>query len=144
MAKRPAKQPNWASAVYRGDGLVWDEAKRECRSVLYGWAAAGEYHNTYTDLVGHVKAIDWPQGAHTAEGSQLGYLLGQVTLEELDPLEDRPLISALVIGKDENMPSSGFWSLCSELGIPVSDRQEFWLKEAMACCQFYGRRAIAL
>ncbi len=52
-----------------------------------------------------------------------------------------PLISALVIGKDENMPSSGFWTLCRELGIAVTDRQLFWLREAKACCEFYGRRA---
>lgn len=51
--------------------------------------------------------------------------LGQVSLEELDREENRPLISALVIGKDENMPSSGFWTFCIELGIAVADRKLF-------------------
>jgi hypothetical protein len=127
--------------VYRGDEIAWDEAKRQCRNTLYGWAAAGEYHHTYTELVDRVTAIEWPQGPHTDEGSQVGFLLGQVSLEELDRVEDRPLISALVIGKDENMPSSGFWGFCAEVSIAVADRQLFWLKEAKACCEFYGRKA---
>lgn len=129
--------------MYRGDESVWEDAKRQCRSVLYGWAVAGEYHHTYSELVDRVTAIEWPQGPHTDEGSQVGFLLGQVSLEELSQVEDRPLISALVIGKEENMPSSGFWALCTELGIRVSDRQMFWLNEAKACCEYYGRRNTA-
>jgi SNF2-related domain len=33
-------------------------------------------------------------GSHTHSGGQIGYLLGQVAMRELDPVEHRPLISA--------------------------------------------------
>lgn len=142
MAKLPAKIPRWASTIYRGNEVAWDEAKEQCRAALYEWARLHEAH-PYLELSQRVTAIEWPEGPHTDEGSQIGYLLGQVALEELDRVEDRPIISALVIDKQANMPSHGFWDLCEELGIRVAPnsaaRERFWLKELQACFDHYGK-----
>ena len=40
----------------------------------------------YGDLIARVTAIPWPPGDNSS--GQLGYLLGQVSLEELDSAED--------------------------------------------------------
>ena len=141
MARLPKPLPSWAATDYLGDAVSWVEAKRQCRRALYEWARSSEPH-TYTELTQRVTAIPWPEGAHTHEGGQLGFLLGQVSIEELDHDEDRPLISAMVIDKMHNMPSGGFWALCEELDIPVAKsrdaRERFWLREVAACHATYG------
>lgn len=141
MARLPQPLPTWAATDYLGDAIAWADAKRQCKTTLYEWARSGE-PQTYTELTQRVTAIPWPEGAHTHEGGQLGFLLGQVSLEELDRNEDRPLISAMVIDKMDNMPSGGFWALCEELEIPVAKsrdaRERFWLSEVVACRATYG------
>jgi hypothetical protein len=115
VAKLPAQRPAWADRQYRGYGSDWDRAVSQCREVLLSWARANR-PGTYTELTQMVTAIPWPEGAFTHEGSQMGHLLGQVSLDELDADEDRPVMSALVYGTDENMPSYGSWSFLAELG----------------------------
>lgn len=141
MAKRPAVLPRWATMPYGSDELGWREAVNECSSVLHEWAAANRY-GYYGDLIRFVPAIAWPEGPHTHEGSQIGHLLGQVAMAELDIWEDRPLISALVVAKEDNMPSFGFWSLLAELNIHVGGSQmqrlAFWVEEVKRCFATYG------
>ena len=87
MAIRPPVAPKWATSSYGNDDFAWDEAKRECRAALHEWCARRAPH-LYVDLIERVTAIPWPPGDHSS--GQLGYLLGQVSLEELDSTEDRP------------------------------------------------------
>src|SRR5687768_5699720 len=109
MARYPPQPKEWATKAYGSDSDAWDEAKRQCRTAILEWAAQ-ERTGTYTDLTKRVTAIEWPEGAYTHHGHQMGYLLGQVSLDELDKVEDRPVLSALVIGQQEGMPSGGFWT----------------------------------
>lgn len=138
MAKRPATLPRWAIEPYGGYGYAWEEAVTQCRDVLYRWAS-DRRHGTYTELADLVDKIPWPERAHTHEGQQMGFLLGRVVLRTN---EDRPVISALVIGKDEGMPSTGFWSLLNQLNVNVGtsdlSRLEFWSKEVNRCFETYG------
>src|SRR6185436_5672240 len=97
MATRPAILPSWATTPYDGYSSEWDEAIAQCRNALYEWAAAKKT-GSYTELVQLVTAIPWPEGPHTHRGRQIGRLLGQVSINELDTHDDRPLISALVVG----------------------------------------------
>jgi hypothetical protein len=139
MAIRPSVTPKWATTSYGNDDVVWEEAKRECRGVLHEWCARQEPH-PYIDLIARVTAIPWPPGDHSS--GQLGYLLGQVSLEELDLTEDRPVISSVVIASGRNEPSHGYWAfLEGDLGIRVSlaGREAFWLKELARCFEVYGR-----
>ena len=67
---------------------------------------------------------------------------GQVSLEELDSTEDRPVLSSVVIATGKNEPSHGYWAFMEEdLGIrvPVAGREAFWLKELDRCFEVYGR-----
>jgi hypothetical protein len=141
MAIRPHVTPNWATSSYGNDDLAWDQAKRECRAALHEWCARGVPH-VYVDLIARVTAIPWPPGDHSS--GQLGYLLGQVSLEELDSAEDRPVISSVVIASGKNEPSHGYWAFVQgELGIrvPVAGRVDFWLTELNRCFEVYGRGA---
>jgi hypothetical protein len=143
MARLPIRLPRWYRTVYGGDENAWEEARAQCRRSLRAWAAQRRY-GYYSDLSREVSAIDWPDGPHTHEGNQMGYLLGQVSLDELDRDTDRPVISALVVEKDSGRPSNGFWSLCRELGmadaVSSSDRRDaFWLREVERCWDEYGR-----
>jgi hypothetical protein len=64
-----------------------------------------------------------------------------VSLEELDSIEDRPVISSVVIASGRNEPSHGYWALLEEaLGIrvPAADREVFWLKELTRCFEVYN------
>lgn len=145
MARYPAHPGAWATRPYGPDELAWDEAKRQARAVLHEWAALGRY-GTYTELARQVTAIPWPEGAYTHHGSQMGNLLGQASIDELSRTEDRPVISALVIGADEGMPSGGFWTFVrEELGLPVGttdeDRLRFWVAEFKSACAFYGNQS---
>ena len=118
MARYPATLLPWVTEDYGPDADAWNEAKRQARTVLHEWASAGRF-GSYSELAKRVTAIPWPEGAYTHRGRQMGRLLGQVSLEELDRTEDRPLLSALVIGQEEGMPSGGFWSLLAEIGLTV-------------------------
>lgn len=141
MARLPRETPEWVLKTYGPDEAGWDEAKRQAREVLLRWAHAGEF-GSYTDLVREVTAIGWPDGAYTHHGQQVGMLLGQISMEALDPREDRPLLSALVVSREEGMPSGGFWSLLPEVGIEVPatpmGKLEWWLREFERACLYFG------
>jgi len=142
MAKRPKVLPRWATTQYGGYGVDWDIAVTQCRQILYQWAAIKEPHQ-YGELSAAVSAIPWPEGPHTHDGQQIGVLLGKVSIDELSVDEDRPVISALVYGKDEGMPSYGFWNFLTDLGISVGPTEDqrltFWQRELARCFETYGR-----
>lgn len=142
MAYYPAEPGAWVFKTYGGYGDAWGEAKTQARRTLYRWAAAGE-PRTYTELVQTVTAIPWPEGAYTHSGQQVGWLLGQVSIEELSPLDDRPLLSSLVINLEANASVGGFWTLAEELYGPIAAplREEFWVKESKAAIAYYGPRS---
>jgi len=139
MAIRPRITPKWVTSSYGNDDVAWEEAKRECRTILYEWCARKEPHS-YVELINQVTAIPWPRGDHSS--GQLGYLLGQVSFEELDPAVDRPVISSVVIASGKNEPSHGYWAfLADDLGIHVAaaQREAFWLKELNRCFETYAQ-----
>lgn len=140
MARYPAKTPRWATLQYGGYGASWDLAKAQCRALLLQWAREGRF-GFYAEVSRHVTAVAWPEGPHTHEGQQMSYLLGQVALEELGRTEDRPLLSALVIGQEEGMPSHGFWTFLSDLGVePPRDelgRLSYWQAEFVRARDHY-------
>ena len=142
MARYPLMEPKWAHLTEGHEATAWDEAKRQCRGVLCGWAGEGRY-GIYSELCRLVTAVPWPEGAFTHGGRQVGTLLGQVSLDELDRTEDRPVMSALVVSSEENMPSEGFWTFVDQtLGIDVGSstaaRLDFWVAEFKRARDFYG------
>ena len=145
MAKQPRPLPRWSGTIYGGDEDAWEEAKAQCRRTLRVWAVR-RYYGTYSDLVREVTTIHWSDGPLTHAGNQVAYLLGQLALEELDPKDDRPVISALVVEKERGRPAGGFWNLRRDLGLADAistdgRRERFWLDEIQRCWKVYGARS---
>lgn len=142
MARYPLKTPSFATKPYGATEEAWESAKDQAREVLYEWAAAGEY-GFYSDLAARVTAIEWLEGE--AFGGQIGWMLGQLSLEELSRDEDRPLLSSLVVGKSERVPTGGYWQFLSDLGEPVPvgevNRVVAWSKEFEWACKYFGSKA---
>jgi hypothetical protein len=97
---------------------------------------------TYSELAKEITAIEWPEGAYTHHGGQIGWLLGQVPVEEW--LQDRPLLSAMAILSGDSEPSYGFYSLCDWLGIKTGstkkEKYDFWWREVMRCEEYWASR----
>lgn len=144
MARYPAQTPSFATKPYGASEEAWEEAKSQARAVLYEWAAAGTF-GYYTDLAARVTAIQWLDGE--AFGGQIGWMLGQLSLEELSRDEDRPLLSALVVGKVERMPTHGYWQFLRDLGEPVPigevNRVAAWANEFERACAYYKSKGSA-
>ena len=122
------------SGVRRLWSQRWD-AVDQCREALIEWASRGAL-KTYKELSERVDAIPWPEGPHTHEGSQIGWLLGQVAAREW--AEGRPLLSAVVVTAGTREPSHGFFELAVELGelqrgASAERRHEFWATEVGRC-----------
>lgn len=142
MARYPAETPSFATKPYGATEEAWEEAKAQARAVLYEWAAANRY-GYYTELADCVTAITWLDGQ--AFGGQIGWMLGQLSLEELSRDEDRPLLSSLVVGKLEGVPTEGYWQFLRDLGEPVPvgevNKVAAWSEEFRRACAFYAPKA---
>jgi hypothetical protein len=57
----------------------------------------------------------------------LGHILGEISKEEDE--KGHGMLSALVIGKDSNMPGKGFFVLAKGLGKSFIDDMTFWQEE---------------
>ena len=60
--------------------------------------------------------------------NQIARILDGISQSEHDA--GRPLLSAVVVRKDENMPGNGFFTLAKRLGLHTEgDNLDFWLAE---------------
>lgn len=137
------KLPDWVEREYGSYGSSWWDAVDQCREALTEWASANQL-KTYTELSDRVDAIPWPEGAHTHEGSQIGWLLGQVAAREW--AEGRPLLSAVVVGADTREPSHGFFDLAVELGelgrgVSAERKRDYWVAEVARCFKEWQRKS---
>lgn len=132
--------PEWYSKPYGKDPGGWELAVRQCRDLLLAWARRA-YVGTYSEVVDDVSALPWPEGPFTHHGSQVGYLLGHVSVGEW--LEDRPLLSAIVISAQEGNPGKGFHDLARELGeLSTHSKEaeiEYWQGEVRRCHEYWAQ-----
>ncbi len=71
-------------------------------------------------------------------GSRIGRILDDVNRIEFDQV--RPLLSAVVILKDSNMPGSGFFACARELkGYNGKDDLGFWVEELRRVHDYWSR-----
>jgi hypothetical protein len=135
------RAPEWYSKPYGNDPGAWESAIVQCRTLLVGWARNSQVR-TYSHVTDEVNALDWPQGAFTHRGSQIGRLLGDVCVGEW--LEDRPLLSAIVISAEKGLPGKGFFNLARELrelsGNTRDEELEYWQAEVRRCHVFWQDR----
>ena len=87
--------------------------------------AKQEQITTYSEIA-PLANLDMENPDHRGE---IGRLLGIVsTFEHQD---GRPLLSAIVVHRQDNIPGEGFFELARELGAlrPSQDRLAFWCRE---------------
>lgn len=93
-----------------------------------------------------VTAIPWPDGPHTHEWQQMGYLLGNVVVGEW-LLHDRPLLSAVVVLAGDRVPGRGFDNVAEDLGLlPIrnAETELIFLARAGALPRLLAHCPIAL
>lgn len=112
--------------------MDYEEEKRVIRSILIDCAKRKGFIY-YSDLVAKIKE-KMPTNLHERD-NRLFNLLGEISREEhkADSQQPRPMLSAVVIGKNDNLPGRGFFTLAGELGkyhgTNEVDRQHFWNEE---------------
>lgn len=73
---------------------------------------------------------------------EIGRLLDEIS--EHEHQQGAPLLSAIVIHVDDNIPGNGFFSLAQRLGrFTGNDRLRFWLEELRAVHDHWANRANA-
>ncbi|MEW5980543.1 MAG: hypothetical protein AB1898_32560 [Acidobacteriota bacterium] len=77
---------------------------------LLGVARAGGYV-TYTDIA-PMAGLDM---GNQADRNEIGRLLGEISTHEHN--QGRPLLSVVVIHRDNNMPGQGFFELARDLNV---------------------------
>jgi hypothetical protein len=137
--KRP---PKWYGRPYgQYSQQAWDVAIGKTREILAAWARRSHV-GTYGAFVNELGMLDWSEGPYQNHGQQVGKLLGDASVEEW--LEDRPLLSALVISQEEGKPGSGFDGLCEELlDLVIGDSQDaslrVWTEEVRRCHDYWSK-----
>jgi hypothetical protein len=94
---------------------IYEELKRV--------AQAGSY-TTYSDIAPLARLnMD-----NQSDRNKMGEILGEISVYEHQ--QDRPLLSVVVIHRDDNMPGLGFFNLARELGVyKGKDDFEFFIAE---------------
>ena len=89
-------------------------------------AARDKQPITYGEEIAKIMGLP-PSGDHMAR--ETGEILGEIS--EYEHLHGRPLLSAVVVGKDTRIPGKGFFTLARELGKLQEgmDERSFWERE---------------
>ena len=101
----------------------WSTAKDECLAILQAYA---NLRSTifYSQLAQQIKAVRFTDG----HDSRLWHLLAELSQDEV--AAERPMISAIVVHKDNGQPGSGFFELAKELDrFNGRDSLRFWVDE---------------
>jgi hypothetical protein len=107
---------------------IYDELKRVAKAASY---------TTYSDIA-PLAELDMDNPSHRDE---IGQILGEISKYEHS--QGRPMLSAVVIHRDNNMPGKGFFKLARELGVYAgSDDLKFYLDELKRVHQYWGVVAI--
>lgn len=98
--------------------------KEQIREMLI--KAAKNQKVVYYAEVGELLNFSMDNPHHRKE---LGRILGEISTEEDD--NDRPLLSAVVVHKEDHLPGEGFFNLAKELGKqkPDEDNDTFYTNE---------------
>lgn len=74
--------------------------------------------------------------------NEISRLLDEVS--EYEASQGNPLLSAVVIHADDNMPGNGFFEMAQRMGrFSDGDRLEFWLREIRAVHDFWSAESSA-
>jgi hypothetical protein len=71
-------------------------------------------------------------------GTPFAGMLGQINVHEHDA--GRPLLSAIVLLKNEERPGVGFWNIARDMGIAIRDPDQFWVTSLHECFNYWSSR----
>lgn len=77
-----------------------------------------------------------------ADSGEIGRILGEISVYEFE--HNRPLLSAVVVGKNNPEQGKGFYTLCEELGLGSVGKLKknfFGILEMKKCHDFWGEDA---
>ena len=79
---------------------------------------------TYDELTGMID-LDYPLGS--SREREMGRLLDEISRFEHD--HERPMLTAVVVSKEDGKPNSGFFKIAAELGKDTGMKALFWKNE---------------
>ncbi|HWP91546.1 MAG TPA: hypothetical protein VNN20_05050 [Thermodesulfobacteriota bacterium] len=100
------------------DRETWNQTVLEIRNILRDRARKRQLI-TYSELAEKLTHVTIEPPYHP-----LYWMLGEISTTEHNA--GRPLLSAIVVRRDDNMPGNGFFELADELGYDISDDTLFW------------------
>lgn len=107
---------------YGFEGVQWDTAKEQAKSILIG-VAARKGRIAYSELVGQISALSLEP-----HDNRLFHLLGEISSEE--DKAGRGMLTAIVVHKSGDMqPGPGFFELAKSLGKDTKDPLVCWISE---------------
>ncbi|ADJ26548.1 conserved hypothetical protein [Dehalogenimonas lykanthroporepellens BL-DC-9] len=76
--------------------------------------------------------------------NKIAHILDQINIHEREVVPNRPMLSAVVILKDDNMPGSGFFNCAEGLGKFNGDTDDkkrtiFWSQELKRVYDYWGK-----
>lgn len=113
-----------------GNRLKVDDVKRVYDSLI-AVARKGENSHVYYERVAHIAGLNLndPFDREIA----LGHLLGIIS--EHEKASGRPLLTAIVVTKETNMPGKGFWGF-NEKNM---DKNRFWIQEIRKVWEYWSK-----
>ena len=76
----------------------------------------------------------WPNTRNSMFG--FNEVLGHISMYEVE--HGRPMLTAIVVGKDTGIPGDGFERLSKHLGFEIGDPMTFWRREFREVVDFWG------
>jgi hypothetical protein len=104
----------------------FDIAKEECKKILINCATSKRKPIAYKALALALISIDYPFDDDPLMHA-LACMVGELSIEEF--LQNRALISAMVVNKEHGTPGRGFFTLARDLGLTIVDEDVFWGNE---------------
>ena len=115
---------------------TWDAAVDELYDLLVPVARRREAL-AYGAVVAQMRTVSLPPDA-----SAFHHMLGDVSTRAFD--EGAPLLSAVVVKKDDGKPGGGFARLGRRLGFEVAEdpaaEDAFWIEQLVAVHHWWARR----
>ena len=128
-----AQVPTWAGSTHGQDAEAWARAKGEVRATLVE-RARHRALITYSELARNVTGVELPTEGWSGH---LFWLLGQIAMDEAQA--GRPLLSALVVRKQEGTPGLGFFQAAGNAGIGDGTESEaLWVQEFIKAHRYYA------
>lgn len=115
---------------------AWNQAIKEIEEIL---VTVAKHQNQifYSALADKVSSVSFQEPYH-----DLAEAIGEVSITHHD--EGRPMLSVLVVHKEDQMCGAGFFKLAKELGHRFTDNLSFQVEETKKCYRYWSKHNLNL